>query len=270
MAYFKYLGVTAAESYLSELTVRFCQPNNYNDPFELLPEIRLINECKDSTSISIDISGGKSEIHKYEILEENITNYKYILNTNLIEQISSNIGTTCFSQSNAEIPVNILMWAHYAESHRGIAIQLKSGCEIERQLVQIAYRKNRPVIDGDKLLGTGNFPLRDLYVKSTHWQYESEFRVARKLEECRDLGNEIFVSEIHPSNIERIVLGINSSRNLKNLALRFHEEFGTTIILTHRSSTGFGFKPYAVFAQSNSAYSEAIILFEKYTHESSR
>lgn len=268
MAYFKYLGKIGAECYLKNQTVRFCQPNAYNDPFELLPEIRTIKEyAGDNVSISIEYSGGASEIQKYEIPIDQINNYKFYLNTNLIEQISLNIGTTCFSHTNSEIPLNLLMWAHYAESHQGMAIQLKKGCDLEKHLVEVAYRSERPIIDGDKLFETGHFPLRDLYVKSSHWQYEEEFRIARNLKTCNNMGNGIFVAEIHPSNLERVVLGVNCSEELKSLAIDFHNKFGTSVFFMRRCASGFGVEPYTVLGAQ---YNDALALYKKFTYESGK
>lgn len=267
MTYFKYLGKSGAQCYLEHQTVRFCQPNAYNDPFELLPEIRVKEEHeRGNTSINIDLSGGASEIKKYEIPREHIKSYKFHLKTNLIEQISLNIGTTCFSRSNSDIPVNLLMWAHYAESHHGIAIQLKHGCEIEKQLVEVSYRKERPIIDGDKIFKTGLISLRDFYVKSSHWQYEEEFRIARNLKTCCSINNEIFVAEIPPSNLERVVLGVNCSNELKILAMDFHNKFGTSVIFTRRCTSGFGIEPYTVLVGQDSE-AETLALYEKFTYE---
>lgn len=266
MPYFKYMGAFASEKFLDDQMVRFFQPNEYNDPFELTPEFRLKEELSlPSKNLGIDLSGGKPQFEKYEILESEFSDYKYHLNSNLVAEVSKLVGCTCFSYSEASIPVNLLMWAHYAESHKGIAIQLKDRSDLIQDMSPVAYRKKRPIINGKYLSESEIIFMRDLYVKSEHWTYESEYRLSRKFEDCAEVSNGIFVSKIPPSDIERIVLGVNAAKELRGKALEFYKEHKVQVILTRRASSGFGFEPFTIFGAE---YSDAVSITEWYRYES--
>lgn len=267
MPYFKYLGVEAAKCYLRECTVKYAQPNTYNDPFELLPEIRMLNEhSSKDIAMEIDISGGKNEIHLFEIQASSLSEYKFRENNTLIEKVCEKVGTTCFSESSLKVPVNVLMWAHYADSHRGIALQLKDDASLLPYLSKIEYRENRPVIDGEKFFANRRVTFRNLYIKSAHWSYESEYRHAKKLDDCTPIKDGLYVSKLDASELQRIVLGVNASEEIKDLALDFNRKFGTEVVFTRKSDEKFGFTPYAVFG--NSSLKEAQQLFDEYKYES--
>lgn len=267
MPYFKYLGVEAATCYLKDCTVKYAQPNTYNDPFELLPEIRMMREhSSKDIPMEIDISGGKNEIHRFEIQANSLIEYKFRETNTLIEKACEKIGTTCFSESNSKVPVNVLMWAHYAESHKGVALQLKDDSSLLPYLSKIEYREKRPVIDGEKFFANRKITFRDLYIKSSHWSYESEYRHAKKLDDCTKIKDGLYVSKLNSSKLQRIVLGVNASDEIKGLARDFNERFGTEVVFTMKSDEKFGFTPYAVFG--NSSLKEAQQLFDEYKYES--
>lgn len=262
------MGVDASDKFLDDQTVRFCQPNEYNDPFELTPEIRLTEELSlPSKNLGIYLAGGKPQFEKYEILESELSNYRYHLNSNLVAEVSKLVGCTCFSYSEASLPVNLLMWAHYAESHKGIAIQLKESSALIQDMSPVVYRKKRPILNGKYLSENEVIFIRDLYVKSEHWEYESEHRLSRKFEDCSEVSNGIFVSKISPSDVERIVLGVNASKELREKALNFHKQYNVQVILTKRASSDFGFEPFTVFGAE---YSDAVSITEWYRYESAQ
>jgi hypothetical protein len=102
----------------------------------------------------------------------------------------------CFS----EIHDGILMWSHYANSHKGVVLAFKPN--IERDSVFLAAQKVNYLDDVPLLPTLEEFlevvisqkpPLKmtDLfkqrvYTKSTAWKYEEEWRVFTKWKEPRD------------------------------------------------------------------------------------
>jgi hypothetical protein len=268
---FKYLGVVAANSFLQEDTVRFTPPNSYNDPFELSLDIRMRSKIEPSTAgLRFVLHGGKSVIENFLIPSERIDDYKFKLTNNVIEQLSASVGTCCFSLSKKEIPLNLLMWAHYSESHRGIALKLKPGSELENRAAEVCYSKVRPVVDGAMFSDGSEIAVSDLYVKSDHWRYERERRVAMRLEDCTDIletdafGISVHVAKIPTKDVEQVVVGVNASEETKKLALKFHNRTGVQVIRVRPSSKKFGFEPYAVFGGDLTAARE---LWESYDTE---
>lgn len=268
MPYFKYMGVNASDKFLDDQTVRFCQPNEYNDPFELTPEFRLKEELSlPNKKLGIDLTGGKPKFEKYEILDPELSDYNYHLNSNLVAEVSKLVGCTCFSYSEVSIPVNLLMWAHYAESHKGIAIQLKESSALIQNMSPVVYRKKRPIINGKYISESEVIFARDLYVKSDHWKYESEYRLSRKFDDCSEVSDGVFVSNISPFDIERIVLGVNAVKKLRDKAFNFHKQHNVQVILTRCASSGFGFEPFTVYGAE---YSDAVSISEWYRYESAQ
>ena len=86
--------------------------------------------------------------------------------------IIGRVGVACLS----EVPDDLLMWAHYADSHRGVCFQFDSGSEFLRDAMQVTYQRSRPLID--PTMDTPNEMLeRGLLTKSEHWKYEREWRL---------------------------------------------------------------------------------------------
>jgi hypothetical protein len=92
------------------------------------------------------------------------------------EQVANGLGVVCFSENNA----NLLMWSHYADSHKGICLIYESE---ERPILKwkkynyykIKYRQNREI---DVLkVGFENAFFSLLTTKSPDWEYEKEHRL---------------------------------------------------------------------------------------------
>jgi hypothetical protein len=91
--------------------------------------------------------------------------------------ISQHFGVLCFSETRDEP----LMWAHYAEEHRGLVIEFDTSHEGFMdlgQLCKVEYLAGRPVYDPAK--GAMGFWRQ----KEARWAYEGEWRIARELRFC--------------------------------------------------------------------------------------
>lgn len=101
---------------------------------------------------------------------------------------------------------NYLLWSHYANGHRGVAIEIDIDRNLE-QLHEVKYEKLNPIF-GEKFKET--LPIAIFTTKTKQWKYEKEYRI-------------LFSGEFYklPSPISRILLGpcIDSSRKeiLKSL-----------------------------------------------------
>jgi len=74
---------------------------------------------------------------------------------------------------------DVRLWAHYADSHRGIAIQIKF-LDLDSSLREVLYSENFPEFDGRN---TKNLDVNDILTcKTKHWQYESEYRIINRQE----------------------------------------------------------------------------------------
>lgn len=97
--------------------------------------------------------------------------------------------------SLTELPDNLLMWSHYSEGHTGFALgfdaqhpyfnaKLSESDEL-RHVRQVVYRDQRTQAPLTSLNGIEMF-----LVKSAHWSYEKEWRIARPLEDAELIQNE--------------------------------------------------------------------------------
>lgn len=86
-------------------------------------------------------------------------------------QLSERIGLLCFSRHWN----NLLLWSHYADRHRGIALEF----EIDEDIaIPVRYRRKRMRLDVDDIAAKGGFSeylAEELYAtKSRDWEYEEE------------------------------------------------------------------------------------------------
>lgn len=107
----------------------------------------------------------------------------------LFSRMRSEMGIACLSESDD----SLLMWAHYANSHRGMCVEYEL-LEINQQLmftpVPIIYSEDRVCFDS---LNTSTIEedttrlfLENLTTKSPQWSYEKEWRIIRDDSACGD------------------------------------------------------------------------------------
>jgi hypothetical protein len=101
--------------------------------------------------------------------------------------VANRTGILCFSRDWA----NPLLWSHYAEKHRGVAIEFEVD---EDALMRVRYVQRRIPFDLAELGRSGGFTQEHaesiFATKSKHWAYEKEMRVAVALTECKlEAGN---------------------------------------------------------------------------------
>ncbi|MBM3591566.1 MAG: DUF2971 domain-containing protein [Alphaproteobacteria bacterium] len=139
-----------AKTFIESGLLKVSRINDLNDPFEFLPA---------------DISNEK---HKRAL-----TRWK--------EERNKDRGLICFSEEWN----NLLLWSHYADKHRGIAL----GFDVaEQDVFRVSYASKRleiPFCCKTKKIVGGEEVLKDLLsTKSVDWKYEAEHRLFCRLSEC--------------------------------------------------------------------------------------
>jgi Protein of unknown function (DUF2971) len=110
------------------------------------------------------------------------------------EIIDQELRAICFSDARKVEPLDeILLWAHYADKHRGVRIRFDFPCEKNRrfEIIQMRYSNERVKVslapwDEKQALEA---ILESARVKSSAWGYEREFRLFTKVGLCE--GKEI-------------------------------------------------------------------------------
>lgn len=192
--------------------IRFSSPLVLNDPFELKPHIselitadyleanfdELFKKAIEDEYLKLPAAGRNDhsledlialcEQQKPAALSQ-ISGYSTMFapmfQTLLAEKMEEMIGVFCLTESLE----NLLMWAHYADSHQGFVIefdtdhpffdQRKSPEDELRHLRQVNYSDERPALTLSEADGFLSF-----VTKSTDWQYEVEWRMMLPLNDA--------------------------------------------------------------------------------------
>ena len=127
--------------------------------------------------------------------------------------IDQNIGVYCLSED----PKNILMWSHYADSHKGICIEfdIKRGGFFYNNLLPVQYKKRYPTFElsdyqnEDDMMFTMH--QQAICTKSVLWKYEKEWRVitddrhGNKSFDKNDVTKVIFGAKISDDDRENLM-----------------------------------------------------------------
>lgn len=148
-----------------------------NPYFERIPGFKLIAKTFESKSEEINSSVTKAKKDFENLIEE------------IVKNVKENALISCFSKRNN----SVLMWSHYANSHKGVCIEYERPETTDFK--DVKYRKNRPSIKMYKAVShaialdiLGNKVVKDqvaeelktvldpFFIKSTDWRYEEEVR----------------------------------------------------------------------------------------------
>lgn len=199
---YKYFSPDVAKKFLESLHIRFTSPKDFNDPFEAKPIINEIATEAETDDIFREVLDKEiqsslallniSKIQRIEIekairieAEKNKAEFKKsyqglpkYISKSFEKETGSQIGILCLTEKNN----NLLMWSHYAESHKGICVEFDTSNPFFNQkrsdkddlyhLRKIDYRSTRPLLTLTKMSAVDCF-----LTKSNHWEYEQEWRM---------------------------------------------------------------------------------------------
>lgn len=220
--------------------IRLTQPGDFNDPFELHPSFDLMSRADIAAlpdAPETDATGRNMKILTPEALQQMFAALApgfskvisdlpqdggaYALNNNTIARstLDSKFGILSLSESHD----NLLMWAHYADNHRGFVIQFDEthpffkGEEIVPglpRLSKVEYNDTRPVLSYSTLESPQIF-----FRKSPAWELECEVRLIRPLSEARK------VSDKNPYLIHLFEIPFEAITGVVTGALMGHEQY---------------------------------------------
>lgn len=192
-------------------SIYFPSPNQFNDPYD--------------GAVPLSLEGTDNEWRKYILrnMKSRMSNLSpakrlekanRIIRSGAVEKLDpaistrtvKHIGVYCLSAVNNDI----LMWSHYADSHRGICLGFRAAPTdlFFRRSQKVKYSEQYPitrVFDSDELrMQTA------ILTKSNHWEYEQEYRII----EPQGSGEYSFPGDLLVS----IILGCNiSKQNERNV-----------------------------------------------------
>ncbi|HEY5505782.1 MAG TPA: DUF2971 domain-containing protein [Sedimentisphaerales bacterium] len=224
MPLFKYVKPDLVKG-IQNLTVRFSPPSEFNDPFELLPDTKVVETQEWIDSIKPeavrDLKGELPNLSEREIEQmflqrytQRISTQKQIALDSMREMSISRILS--LSKIPPDVPRALLLWGHYTENHTGMVFEFddthawvqwhhfKHGESHDYQDVQ--YRVKRP--GWNKLSPADEF----LYTKSKHWIYEQEVRLIRFVGDKGFDTSTVDALVRFPADLLRsITLGVNNT-----------------------------------------------------------
>ena len=189
MRVYKFLNRHFALKSMRERRLKVSRLSALNDPFEMFP---------------FDLSHRDARIALLMTLSE-------------MDRIN---GLICFSRTWA----NPVIWAHYADQHRGICL----GFDIPDGFVrEIAYKKDRESFPMD--LGDREPPEklaimeRLLFTKFEDWRYEDEMRVSIRLDWSTVSADGLFFKEWDADlRLAEVVVGLRSPTCRRELEQALH------------------------------------------------
>ena len=110
------------------------------------------------------------------------------------EEMASKHGLLCFS-TNWHQP---LLWSHYGDRHRGMALGFDLGVNTARQVDYVDERPGLETVDWDAAQML-------LFAKYRGWEYEQEWRVYTRLSD-RDPAKNLFFAEFNDGLMLREVV----------------------------------------------------------------
>ena len=257
MNLYKYTSASLWGNILKDKLIRFTPPIVFNDPFEMQP---FYEPLRDNTEIQKHMNEAEVKAMLEEALVKEHLNlpaemqealpveflmacaeiwspfavehaptildgFMPIINNALFGGFNENIGVLSLSEKCD----NLLMWAHYAQSHSGLVIgfdgeheyfhqQLGSDDEF-RYIRKVRYSDIRPRVDLTTIEDAADIFL----TKSREWEYEQEWRIMRPLQdatEVRSIDNQtIHLFSFPPTCVREVILGYRISA-LNRLEIR--------------------------------------------------
>lgn len=167
--------------------MKFTCPSDFNDPFDCIPEIDLnsIQEIPKRKPELIKAAAQQRGIPPEKIGEhipEMLQRMEDAVTSGVWgKDMVSGVGICCLSRD----PLNILMWSHYANDHKGFCLEFRISLYGEQHEVsnylewlvphEVTYQEERPFLEiHDR---SDNALDKQFLIKSKLWKYEAEERV---------------------------------------------------------------------------------------------
>ena len=229
------LGIEANEFY-------FASPSDFIDPFDC-KNLITFNGASDSdwriflTNFLVHKEPNLTEQSRKEAVEKVIRSGEHRSREKLTElgviwgQILANqsrkLGIVCLSEQ----PDDILMWAHYGNSHRGFCLEfdaevLRKYCYCSR----VRYLKHYPTFSEFVRADPEECARTFVLTKSNHWEYEKEVRLVinTETEDGRELGR---VVKYPQDSLTGIIFGCSISDEDKQIVTEAVIKNGANVTL---------------------------------------
>lgn len=190
------------EEILLDNKIYLSSPEEFNDPFEVRPQINLDSSEKDREKI---VSYYRGEVRK---------SYGFDLDAAYVSEkiFDSSVQYECWDNVRSEVLIyclsacndGILMYSYYADSHSGICLEFDKSEEFF-QSISVNYETEFPRVD--ILHGKRNYrelAEKGVLTKAECWSHEEEYRIVKSGSSSRYL-------EFNPVCLTGIIFGCRAS-----------------------------------------------------------
>lgn len=248
---YKYLSADVAYIVLTARTLRWSSPSGFNDPHDMQFSFQNQIDREEVISIALnqmwetyrngstgpsfnrlhhmllvqrvllpDLSRAEFFHQMSDPLDQGVSSHDRIISelSSELRTFVQNFKILCLSSTRK----STRMWAHYSNSHTGVALGFRSIPELDSPYTTarpIRYSMNVPdilsnqeladILSGQQSLNPEAILNRYIYTKSSDWEYENEWRI------CSGVGRnpERSFEDIpfHQRELAEIILGLNMS-----------------------------------------------------------
>ncbi len=207
---YKFRGVSdLTKNIITNKELYFGSAEDFNDPFDFLPiftmdgspsEVQRYLESTQEKRSRADRRKFASQMLKDPAFPKYVEKAIGVANAELVK-VRKTTGLFCL----AARPDHMLLWGHYADSHRGIALRFRpqKGDGLFESASPVAYQDDRPklsLVQHD----TAHLTKLGLLTKADFWAYEEEWRI------IKGPGNK-GLHKFAGSSLDGIVLGAKTS-----------------------------------------------------------
>jgi hypothetical protein len=214
----------------------FSNPSDFNDPFDCDINMKIQNSSPDQIQNYFDkyLSSHFSPSELSGINRTNISRSEFEKLINKVaKRVTQKKGLACF-MSNCE---NLLMWAHYANSHKGVCLKFDvlEDLDFFSPAKKVIYTKDYP--EYDYLTNKDDFVNQMFFTKSEDWKYEEEVRILKD-----NKGNFKFI----PNCLKEVIFGCKipegDKKTLVKIIGNYYPNAKLTQAVKHDSKFGLEFQ----------------------------
>lgn len=161
--------------------------STFNDPFDLNPvfsfnappQTQREDFLRMSRKFTPHLSEAQHQAEASRVMETSLAPTEVDFTAKAMQAIHrqaivESVGTFCISEKRDDL----LMWAHYSDSHRGICLEFDGFGTLMAQAQSVCYSAIRQPINPYEDDQTAALD-KALFTKSEHWRYEAEWRFLR-------------------------------------------------------------------------------------------
>jgi hypothetical protein len=211
--------------------IRFAPIGEFNDPFELEPHItpyaREFIELAQAMSAEERQSVRRTdEMLKFSMERENqVKHYSEKYRSEIkkygVLSLTANFKRKALisvAMSTKHDPrTNLLLWAHYADSHRGFIIEFEADLIENIELKKVHYTNDRDYLTFEDI-DENNFE-NVFYKKSPEWAYEEEYRAVLPLEKATAVAEinekKFHLFQFNKASVRSIIFGCEMSESYR-------------------------------------------------------